>query len=200
MDNPKITTTFEQGGELKELFKALIRAQGTMDPVLKDKKNAHFNNAYADINSILETVLPALRGEGVLLTQHIGWSDGGQVATVTTVLAHEEGGWMRSTAGCSVGAKVDPQKTMAATTYLRRYGIQAALGLPAVDDDGNRASGRQGPDLRAVLDYVSKVSSITTLAELQATANAFGENKALEEMTRGELNSLVKRIKEELRG
>ena len=76
MDNPKITTTFEQGGELKELFKALIRAQGTMDPVLKDKKNAHFNNAYADINSILETVLPALRGEGVLLTQHIGWSDG----------------------------------------------------------------------------------------------------------------------------
>ena len=185
MDTPKITTTFEQGGELKELFKALIRAQGTMDPVLKDKKNAHFGNAYADINSILETVLPALRGE---------------VATVTTVLAHEDGGWMRSTAGCSVGAKVDPQKTMAATTYLRRYGIQAALGLPAVDDDGNRASGRQGPDLRAVLDYVAKVSSITTLAELQATANAFGENKALEEMTRGELNSLVKRIKEELRG
>jgi hypothetical protein len=107
---------------------------------------------------------------------------------------------MRSTAGCSVGAKVDPQKTMAATTYLRRYGIQAALGLPAVDDDGNRASGNQGPDLRAVLDYVSKVSSITTLAELQRTADAFGEKKSLEQMTRGELNGLVKRIKEELRG
>tara|TARA_R100000664_G_C2737227_1_gene126442 strand:- start:185 stop:787 length:603 start_codon:yes stop_codon:yes gene_type:complete len=200
MENPKITTTFEQGGALKELFKALIRAQGNMEPVLKDKKNAHFGNAYADINSILETVLPSLRAEGVLLTQHIGWSDGGQVATVTTVLAHEDGGWMKSTAGCSVGSKVDPQKTMAATTYLRRYGIQAALGLPAVDDDGNRASGRQGPDLRAVLDYVSKVSSITTLAELQRTADAFGEQKPLEQMTRGELNNLVKRIKEELHG
>lgn len=201
MDIQSITETYEQGGELKPLIKALIMAQGTMDPVIKDNKNAHFGNAYADINSILQSVLPALRAEGVLLTQHIGWDNDGQLATVTTALIHEEGGWIRSTAKCPIGGKLDPQKTMAATTYLRRYGIQAALGLPAVDDDGNKASGHGGPDLRAVLENCRRINgSITSLKVLADLADGFGFSEPLEQMSRESLRDLIKRIKEESRG
>lgn len=201
MDTTKITETYEQGGALKPLIKALIMAQGTMSPVVKDNKNAHFGNAYADINSILQTVLPALRAEGVLLTQHIGWDNEGQLATVTTALLHEEGGWIRSTAKCPIGGKQDPQKTMAATTYLRRYGIQAALGLPAVDDDGNRASGHSGPDLRAVLENCRRINgSIDSLKVLAEIADGFGFQQPLEQMSRETLRELIKRIKEESHG
>ena len=201
MDIQSITETYEQGGELKPLIKALIMAQGTMDPVIKDNKNAHFGNAYADINSILQSVLPALRAEGVLLTQHIGWDNDGQLATVTTALIHEEGGWIRSTAKCPIGGKLDPQKTMAATTYLRRYGIQSALGLPAVDDDGNKASGHGGPDLRAVLENCRRINgSITSLKVLADLADGFGFSEPLEQMSRESLRDLIKRIKEESRG
>ena len=201
MDIQSITETYEQGGELKPLIKALITAQGTMDPVVKDSKNAHFGNAYADINSILQSVLPALRAEGVLLTQHIGWDNDGQLATVTTALIHEGGGWIRSTAKCPIGGKLDPQKTMAATTYLRRYGIQAALGLPAVDDDGNKASGHTGPDLRAFLENCRRINgSITSLKVLADLAHDFGFSEPLEQMSRETLRELLERIKEESRG
>lgn len=201
METSKIVETYEQGGALKPLIKALIMAQGTMDPVVKDSKNAHFGNAYADINSILATVLPALRAEGVLLTQHIGWDNDGQLATVTTALLHEEGGWIRSTAKCPIGGKQDPQKTMAATTYLRRYGIQAALGLPAVDDDGNRAAGHTGPDLRAFLENCRRINgSIDSLRVLSDAAEGFGFQQPLEQMSRETLRDLMKRIKEETHG
>jgi hypothetical protein len=34
----------------------------------------------------------------------------------------------------------DPQKMGSGITYAKRYGLQAAFGLPSEDDDGNEAS------------------------------------------------------------
>ena len=108
---------------------------------------------------------------------------------------------MRSTAKCPIGNKLDPQKTMAATTYLRRYGIQATLGLPAVDDDGNRASGNEPPDMRKFLHSCQKINrSISSLNHLNTIANGMGFDGPLERMTRETLREVFTAIKEESRG
>ena len=194
MDNQKITISYEHGGNLPALIKALLSAQSALDPVVKSSVNGHFNNAYADINEILRAVLPALQVNGLLLTQAPG-GDGQLKASLTTCLYHEEGGYIVSTASCPV-AKADPQKTMGAVTYLRRGAIQAILALPSVDDDGNQAV---GADLRSVLEHCKKISPGITLGGLCKAAQGFGLGE-LEDLSRQELISLVKRMKEEIHG
>jgi hypothetical protein len=194
METQNLIFNYEHGGNLKALVKALTSAQSALDPVVKSSLNAHFKNAYANIDEILTAVLPALQAHGLLLTQHPG-GDGHLKASMTTALYHEEGGFIISTASCAI-AKPDAQKTMAAFTYLRRGSIQAILSLPAADDDGNTAA---GADLRSVLEHCRKYSPSLSLAGLCGAAENFGFG-ALEDMSRKDLGQLVRRMKEELHG
>lgn len=61
---------------------------------------------------------------------------------ICTMLLHESGEWMAFTAEFPA-MKEDPQGYFASSTYLRRATLQAALGIPAEDDDGNTAAGRK---------------------------------------------------------
>lgn len=61
---------------------------------------------------------------------------------VCTILLHESGEWLSCTASFPA-MKEGPQDYFATTTYLRRACLQAILGIPAEDDDGNAASGRK---------------------------------------------------------
>ena len=194
METEKITISYEHGGNLPALIKALLNAQSALDPVVKSSVNGHFGNAYADINAILRAVLPALQVNGLLLIQAPG-GDGQGKASLTTSLYHEEGGYIISTASCCIN-KPDPQKTLGAVTYLRRGSIQAILALPSVDDDGNQAV---GADLRSVLEHCRKSSPDLTLAGLCHAAQGFGLGE-LEDLSRQDLITLVKRMKEELHG
>jgi hypothetical protein len=58
--------------------------------------------------------------------------------TITTRLAHA-GQWIESDLTLPVPKKT-AQAFGSAITYGRRYGLMAALGIPADDDDGNAAS------------------------------------------------------------
>lgn len=60
---------------------------------------------------------------------------------VCTILLHESGEWISSVAEFPT-VKEDPQNYFATTTYLRRASLQAILGIPAEDDDGNTAAGK----------------------------------------------------------
>lgn len=131
--------TFE--GNYQSLFAAVAKAQAQMGGAVKGSVNPHWKQSYADLKSVLQAILPALNANGLAIMQFPGFDTEHGLPTLTTVLVHEEGGRITSTAAIPI-AKADPQGYGSAITYLRRYSAQAALALPAVDDDGEAAQGR----------------------------------------------------------
>jgi hypothetical protein len=128
----------EHSPDITELAKALIAVQGEVDGVKKDAVNPHFRNRYASLESVIDTARPALQRNGVAFTQAPGALVDGAIE-VTTMLVHSSGQWMRSTVHMPLSKK-DAQGAGSAITYGCRYSLMAALGLPAVDDDGDEAS------------------------------------------------------------
>lgn len=128
------------GGDVGALFAALAKAQGQMGAAKKGAANPHFKSKFADLASVLEAILPPLNANGLALVQMPGHSE--DKVTLTTMITHSSGGWMCSKAATALGRKNDAQAVGSAITYLRRYCAQAALALPAVDDDGEAAMGR----------------------------------------------------------
>jgi len=120
-----------------ELFAALALAQGEIENASKNSANPHFRSKYADLAEVLNTIRPVFAKHGLSLIQSPGFD--GSMVSVTTVLAHQSGGYMTSTASC-VPAKADAQGIGSATTYLRRYGAAAVAGIAQEDDDGNAAA------------------------------------------------------------
>jgi len=124
------------------LFAALAAAQAEVENAIKGNVNPHFKSRYADLAEVLNTVRPVFARHGLSILQSTAF-DGDNVS-VTTTLAHAEGGWVSSCASC-VPARVDAQGIGAATTYLRRYSLAAMCGVAQEDDDGNAASHQQRP-------------------------------------------------------
>ena len=124
------------------LFAALAAAQLEVENAIKGNVNPHFKSRYADLAEVLNTVRPVFARHGLSILQSTAF-DGDNVS-VTTTLAHAEGGWVSSCASC-VPARVDAQGIGAATTYLRRYALAAMAGVAQEDDDGNSASHQQRP-------------------------------------------------------
>ena len=136
-----MTPTLE--GDIPALFAALAKAQAEMGGAKKGKANPFFKSKYAGLASVLEVALPALTAHGLSLMQLPGFDAQNGLPTLTTILAHEGGGRIISTASIPA-SKLDPQGYGSAITYLRRYAAQAALAIPSVDDDGEGAHGRGG--------------------------------------------------------
>jgi hypothetical protein len=61
--------------------------------------------------------------------------------SVTTRLIHSSGQWIEFGPLTVPMSKQDAHGVGSATTYARRYGLSAALGIVADDDDGNAAVG-----------------------------------------------------------
>jgi YHS domain-containing protein len=76
-----------------------------------------------------------LAKNGIALMQSTSFD--GSMVSVTTVLAHSDGGYVSSVAR-AVPAKTDAQGIGSCTTYLRRYSCSAACGISQEDDDGNK--------------------------------------------------------------
>ena len=120
-----------------ELFAALAAAQGELENASKNAANPHFRSRYADLAEVLNTVRPVLSKHGLCVIQSPSFD--GQLVSVATMLGHASGGHVSSTVSC-VPAKTDAQGVGAATTYLRRYGLAALVGVSQEDDDGQSAA------------------------------------------------------------
>lgn len=129
-----------QSNTIGALAKALAAAQGMMKHAVKDSANPHFRSKYADLASCLEAVREPLSKNGIAIVQLPSRSADGLVE-LTTMLVHESGEWIGSTAATRV-AKDDAQGMGSAVTYLRRYSLMSVTGLGADDDDGEAAVGR----------------------------------------------------------
>ena len=83
------------------------------------------------------SAIPYLSKNGLSVTQGNEIIPG--AVCVTTTLLHESGQWLRSKIKLPM-EKVNAQGVGAATTYGRRYGLAAMVGIAQKDDDGNSIS------------------------------------------------------------
>lgn len=132
----------EMSPEISELAKALSAAQRKIQPAVKDKVNPHFKSSYADLASVWDACRTHLADAGLSVVQ--GPRADEAKVSLTTMLLHTSGQWMRSELTMTAQQNT-PQAIGSCLTYLRRYALAAMVGIAPAEDDGNAASGNGRP-------------------------------------------------------
>lgn len=120
-----------------ELNAALNAFQAKIQSVPKDSVNPHFRSGYASMTAIWNAIRRPLTDEGLAITQVM--EAAGDRTVLVTALVHKSGQTIESRVTLNP-VKNDPQGFGSCLTYMRRYSIEAILGLDADDDDGAVAS------------------------------------------------------------
>lgn len=120
----------------------LLEAQRAMPALKRTGENTHFKSTYVTLDTLLATVRPVLSKHGIILLQSTEDADDAGM-TVTTRLLHASGQWVESGIRLPLAAP-SPQAAGSASSYGRRYSLEAILGLTGTeDDDGNTAEVHQ---------------------------------------------------------
>ena len=121
---------------LGEISPALVEFQKVVTDPKKDTSG--YGYKYATLDQVLAIARPALTDNGLSVSQHLTSSLEGQILSVTTRLQHASGEFMEST----ISLRFEDAKGMSraqsvgsASTYMRRYAMQAVLGITAEEDD-----------------------------------------------------------------
>jgi hypothetical protein len=123
---------------IKELAAALIMAQSDLKNPTFDSNNPHYKSKFASLAQVRDTVTPVLAKHRLAVIQLLGEAEGG--IRCETVLMHSSGEWLSSVLFMPA-TKQDAQGYGSASTYARRYSLQAICGVVGdEDDDGNAAS------------------------------------------------------------
>lgn len=164
-----------QSESVKNLYAALVAAQGELQTVAKDAKNPYFKSSYATLEAVIDAIRPVYAKHELAIVQFpVGGEDGKY--GVETRICHSSGEWMSATAFMKP-VKDDPQGAGSTITYLRRYSAQSVAFLAAADDDGNDASGNRGekPETRKV--PVDKESVASVLADISSLMHGLDAEK-----------------------
>jgi hypothetical protein len=129
----------DMGGDIGGLAGALAKCQGEFTSVKKGTEGHGYS--YADIEAVLKTAMPITSKNGIAITQMNISKQVGSVSMigVKTILMHSSGGYISSELLTPIEkTKMNSLIQMAGVniTYIRRYGIQSALGLATTDNDG----------------------------------------------------------------
>ena len=122
---------------------ALVQAQARIAGAEKRSKNPGLRNDYADLDSVWDTIRPALQAASLAVLQapSIEMRDGTRCAVVVTEIVHSSGQWLRHSCAIPVpdgnrGVNA-AQAAGVAVTYSRRYALIALLGCAGEDTDGH---------------------------------------------------------------
>lgn len=175
------------------LFAALAKAQGEVENASKNAANPHFKSKYADLAEVLNTVRPVFSENGLSIIQSTEFD--GALVSVTTTIAHKDGGYVSSKASC-VPSKTDAQGVGSATTYLRRYSLASACGVAQEDDDGNSSAHNGKPVAKITEKQEASLNEWieTTGADKAKVLGAY-KVKAIAEMTEAQANDAIARLK-----
>lgn len=124
---------------LNELFSALSKLQGDLEPAKKDTSNPFFKSKYADLESCWAVVRTLMKANGLSLIQLPEVSDNKVI--IKSILGHSSGQFIENSLSM-IPKDTTPQSVGSAITYGRRYAMSAMLGISAEDDDGNGAQGK----------------------------------------------------------
>lgn len=141
----------EQSEHLNELAAALAKAQAAFTAVPKGKTakvatkaGGEYSYKYADLADAWDVARRHLSDNGLSVIQAPAQFDRG-VCTVTTMLLHTSGQWIKSALALDA-RDATPQSIGSVITYARRYGLAAMVGL--VTDDDTDAHEHRGRDER----------------------------------------------------
>ena len=101
-------------------------------------ENAHFRSTYSTLDDVIAACRKAGK-HGLTFTQLID-TDANDRMFVKTIVMHKSGEVLTSRTPIISPDLSNPQKIGSGITYAKRYGLQAAFGLPSEDDDGNKAA------------------------------------------------------------
>ena len=133
---------FDLEGNAGELLKGLAKFRAQVKQPTLDASNPFFKSSYLTLTGLINSIDKGLEGTGLSYNQII--ADNGQAAAVQTIITHESGGILITKPFTLRPTKADPQGIGSATTYARRYQLQALFGIAGEkDDDGNAASNPQ---------------------------------------------------------
>ena len=125
------------------ISKDLLAAQKEVGKVAKNGHNPHFKSKFADLTSIIDAIKAPLNENNICFLQLIDMSedaDSTKPPFVETVLLHDTGEWISSRTPIYCTKPGNPQALGSGISYAKRYALQAIMGLPTEDDDGNAAS------------------------------------------------------------
>ena len=125
--------------QINELAAALSKAQGQMEAAIKGSDNPFFKSRYADLAEVWNACRKPLSDNGLAVIQGDGDVRLDDSICIETMVVHSSGQWV-STTLIAKPKDMSPQGIGSCITYLRRYGLQSAVGIAPEDDDGNAAS------------------------------------------------------------
>lgn len=128
----------QQSEQINELAAALSKAQGEIEGAKKDSVNPFFKSHYADLSSVIAAIKEPLVKHGLSVTQMTSIVGHDSLCVVTQIM-HSSGQWMRGYFPITPKDN-SPQALGSATSYSRRYSLQAAFCVSALDDDAEGAS------------------------------------------------------------
>lgn len=131
----------ETSEQINEIAAALAKAQGEIKGAIKDATNPHFKSQYATLSAVWDACRAQLSKNGLAAIQTVSTDEN---VTVTTMLAHSSGQWIKDSIACKP-EKATAQGIGSAITYMRRYALSAIAGVAPDDDDGEAAVGRMEP-------------------------------------------------------
>lgn len=124
-----------------DLSAALAKAQLEMSNPSFDSSNPHFRSKFASLAAVRNAVIPVMAKHGISVTQELTTTERG--VACLTVLHHASGQFMEFGPLEMPASKMDAQGFGSASTYAKRYSLQAVGGVVGdEDDDGNAASGK----------------------------------------------------------
>lgn len=138
---------------IANLAAALSNYQATACNPANSAKNPFLKNKYAPLNAILTEVRPELAKHGLAISQLVTGVD---KIGVTSILMHSSGEWLSDTVmltpDSSKGLST-AQNAGVVITYLRRYAVQAILGISGEDDtDGHADHPRKEDNTKPVVN------------------------------------------------
>jgi len=148
------------------IHKKMFLLQQEIGAISKDASNPFYKSKYFDINSLIKQLNPLLEKHKILLSQP---TRGRKVFTILKCIESETSdmAWLKIPKSIT-----DPQKKLACITYYRRGTLTSLLGLQAVDDDGNVASGvteekkwlnQNTPEFSKAIEFIKGGGSIEAI-------------------------------------
>ena len=167
------------------IAKALLEFHKTNPHAFEDKKNPHFKNNYASLESVIKTVRTASQF-GLTFTQEMDFE--GDITFVRTVMMHSSGATRVSRTKIVSKDPNDPQKMGSAISYAKRYGLQSIFGLPSDDDDGEIANKVSQTSTDPLIEAIKNAQSINELNQIYKSNQPFTETNLKKiKAKRGEL-------------
>lgn len=150
-ESPKTIRAPEGGycsAELDQLFAALSVAQGEYETIGCNRENPYFKVRFADLDSILSAVRPALMKNKLTFLQQIRINEEG-MTILHSILGHSSGQWIESR-NRIIPSKNDPQTFGSTLSYLKRYAAVSLLGVTVSQDKDDDDAEKDMADSRQI--------------------------------------------------